>query len=220
MPGGVVTEAMPEISLTDAQLERLEQIQEDVADAFIDEYGRTRPEDALQYLLDTYLPPNEVEDVPEYVRLVRAGHSELKQAAAEVDVETEVDSVDELRGRLLATLGAEDAAAILEAIEEVNEETASVSAETTATSDPEGADESAETEAEESAPDSKNTAASTATTPVAEGSFGAINELLDEHDDKWRENDGEAPYEVDLPDGSAKPARTKDDIRQILFRKY
>ncbi|MFC7176684.1 hypothetical protein [Halosegnis marinus] len=44
--------------------------------------------------------------------------------------------------------------------------------------------------------------------------------LLDEHDDKWRESGGDEPYEVDLPDGSTETARTQDDVRGLLFRHY
>ncbi len=44
--------------------------------------------------------------------------------------------------------------------------------------------------------------------------------LLDTHEDKWREADGDARYEVDLPDGGVETARTKDDVRALLFRNY
>ncbi|MFT4923283.1 MAG: hypothetical protein ACI8XM_002509, partial [Haloarculaceae archaeon] len=48
----------------------------------------------------------------------------------------------------------------------------------------------------------------------------AANRLLREHDDKWRESAGDTPYEVDLPDSTTASARTKDDVRQLLFRHY
>lgn len=48
----------------------------------------------------------------------------------------------------------------------------------------------------------------------------AMMSLLDTHDDKWREADGDVRYEVDLPDGSVETARTKDDVRALLFRNY
>lgn len=45
--------------------------------------------------------------------------------------------------------------------------------------------------------------------------------LLDDHADKWREaSAGDAPYEVELPDGTTEPARTKDDVRRILYQNY
>lgn len=50
--------------------------------------------------------------------------------------------------------------------------------------------------------------------------LSAMMSLLDEHEDKWRESGGDEPYEVDLPDGSTDTARTKDDVRGLLFRHY
>jgi hypothetical protein len=52
------------------------------------------------------------------------------------------------------------------------------------------------------------------------GQLDAMMSLLDTHGDKWREADGDARYEVDLPDGSVETARTKDDVRALLFRNY
>jgi hypothetical protein len=52
------------------------------------------------------------------------------------------------------------------------------------------------------------------------GQLNAMMSLLDTHADKWREADGDARYEVDLPDGSVETARTKDDVRALLFRNY
>jgi hypothetical protein len=48
----------------------------------------------------------------------------------------------------------------------------------------------------------------------------AMMSLLDTHDDKWREADGDARYEVELPDGDVETARTKDDVRALLFKNY
>ena len=50
--------------------------------------------------------------------------------------------------------------------------------------------------------------------------LNAMMSLLDTHGGKWREADGDARYEVDLPDGSVETARTKDDVRALLFRNY
>jgi len=44
--------------------------------------------------------------------------------------------------------------------------------------------------------------------------------LLNTHEDKWWDADGDARYEVELPDGSIEAARTKDDVRALLFRNY
>ncbi|GAA0527863.1 Rho termination factor, N-terminal domain [Halorubrum aquaticum] len=52
------------------------------------------------------------------------------------------------------------------------------------------------------------------------GQLNAMMSLLDTHDDKWHEGDGDVRYEVELPDGSVETARTKDDVRALLFRNY
>ncbi|AUX09074.1 hypothetical protein AArcSl_1444 [Halalkaliarchaeum desulfuricum] len=53
-----------------------------------------------------------------------------------------------------------------------------------------------------------------------ESRLNAMMSLLDTHEDKWRESDGEARYEVDLPDGETATAQTKDDVRALLFKNY
>ena len=50
--------------------------------------------------------------------------------------------------------------------------------------------------------------------------LNAMLSLLETHDDKWRETEGDARYEVELPDGSVRTARTKDDVRAVLFKNY
>jgi hypothetical protein len=45
-------------------------------------------------------------------------------------------------------------------------------------------------------------------------------DLLDDHSERWREAEGEARYEVDLPDGGTETARTRDDVKAILFKNY
>lgn len=52
------------------------------------------------------------------------------------------------------------------------------------------------------------------------GQLNAMLNLLETHDDKWRTADGDARYEVELPDGSIESARTKDDVRATLFKNY
>ena len=60
--------------------------------------------------------------------------------------------------------------------------------------------------------------------PAADGDLdggpGGLLNLLERHDEKWREADGDERYEVELEDGSVKTARTKDDVKAILFEHY
>lgn len=48
----------------------------------------------------------------------------------------------------------------------------------------------------------------------------AMLSLLETHDGKWWATDGDARYEVELPDGRIQTARTKDDVRALLFKNY
>ncbi|NHN40482.1 hypothetical protein G9C85_02370 [Halorubellus sp. JP-L1] len=62
-------------------------------------------------------------------------------------------------------------------------------------------------------------------TPSAEGDdddrLNAMMNLLDTHDEKWREASKEdARYEVDMPDGTTEYVQTKDDVRAHIFKNY
>ncbi|MFD1645001.1 hypothetical protein [Haloarchaeobius litoreus] len=51
--------------------------------------------------------------------------------------------------------------------------------------------------------------------------LNAMMNLLDTHEDKWREASKEdARYEVDMPDGTTQYVQTKDDVRAHLFKNY
>ncbi|MFD1633737.1 hypothetical protein ACOZ4L_12960 [Haloplanus ruber] len=59
--------------------------------------------------------------------------------------------------------------------------------------------------------------------PVTGGDDDMLNEmmsLLDTHDDKWDESDGDERYAVALPDGTTEQVRTKDDVKALLFKHY
>ena len=53
-----------------------------------------------------------------------------------------------------------------------------------------------------------------------DGGPGGLLNLLERHDDKWQEADGDERYEVELENGSVETARTKDDVKAILFEHY
>lgn len=76
----------------------------------------------------------------------------------------------------------------------------------------EGEDEDEEAEDEKADEDSRS--------GENDGQLNAMLSLLDTHADKWREADGDARYEVDLPDGGVETARTKDDVRALLFKHH
>ncbi|AUV82178.1 hypothetical protein C2R22_11400 [Salinigranum rubrum] len=74
--------------------------------------------------------------------------------------------------------------------------------------------------------DADDETADATATPSGDDSEGdarlsSVMSLLDDNDDVWREaSGGEEKYEVDLPDGGTERARTKDDVRAVLFKHY
>ncbi|ELZ40315.1 hypothetical protein C463_15390 [Halorubrum californiense DSM 19288] len=109
----------------------------------------------------------------------------------------------------------------LDAAESGDEETVDDESDDEATDDESDADgdEGADSDDDESDNDDENAGEVTDDDGGA-GQLDAMMSLLDTHADKWREADGDARYEVDLPDGSAETARTKDDVRALLFKNY
>lgn len=82
-----------------------------------------------------------------------------------------------------------------------------------------------ESDATDTTPDEADAEADRGDGPDGQGEAGgdqltATLNLLETHDDKWSQADGDARYEVELPDGSVETARTKDDVRAVLFKNY
>ncbi len=109
-------EAMPEIEITDTQQADLTAIQEELEDAFIETYGHIRTQDVVDYLLDTYTPPDQLEGEqglsrPDYERIASAEYPELQHIASEVpEVPGSGIEADEMRGKLLSALGTSELA--------------------------------------------------------------------------------------------------------------
>ena len=240
---------MPELSLTEAQYEQLEQVRTDIEEAYIDNYGYVPIEDAFEYLLDTYTPPDERNAADTYERIATAEYPQLQRVASDVpDVPGSGIDADEMRGRLLAELGPRALAAKLDAAGSADETVADSTPHTDVSTDrhAEGGVTGTEGDAgtgSATGDRSDSTGAGDKTAPEADTNNGnnspegtasengsgvsgggdplaAVNRMLREHDDKWRESGGDEPYEVDLPDGTSEAARTKDDVRQLLFRHY
>ena len=157
---------MPEIRLTEDQLERLEAVTADVEAAYVGRYGRATTADAVDYLLDTYTPPSE-----------REGDADARSTTASS-----------------------------------NGASANGAAKGNGTADGKGESESDD---EASSNGEKSAKPQGGDSPLA-----AVAALLEDNDDVWRKSDGDAPYEVDLPDGSTEGVRTKDDVKRLLFKHY
>ena len=205
---------MPTIELTEEQLDRLEAVRDDVAETLGGPYGHTRVQDAVEYLLDTYTPPEE------------GATPDTDDGAESTADDATAESADSTGGGLasLEPVGSAKAAALERAGYETPDDLreASVGELTEISGVGEtlaerildavsGETDEANADADESAGDQDDDGTNR---------LDAMMNLLDEHDDKWRESDGDEPYEVELPDGSVETARTKDDIRGILFRHY
>jgi len=87
---------------------------------------------------------------------------------------------------------------------------------------PEAADETvAERDDGDTESDGETTDEAEPTDDEDDDRLSAMMNLLDEHDEKWRETDADdGNYEVDLPDGGVEVVRTKPDIRAVLFEHH
>ncbi|WP_227131054.1 hypothetical protein [Halorubellus salinus] len=87
------------------------------------------------------------------------------------------------------------------------------------------ADAAASTASDDDGDDAGGSSTSGGPTPEPEGDgddrLNAMMNLLDTHDEKWREASKEdARYEIDMPDGTTEYVQTKDDVRAHIFKNY
>ncbi|MDR9430922.1 MAG: helix-hairpin-helix domain-containing protein [Natronomonas sp.] len=202
---------MPELSVSDAQLERLDDIAAELEAVYVGEYGTVRPADALEYLLDTYTPPD-----------ADAAEGDAKPADATVETLTGIDGVGEVTATSLAAAGFRSIEAVRDADPEALADVEGIGREQAI--DIAAAAAAVEDRAGESADGADagdgNTGGERDGTESPEDTLQQAMSLLDAHDDRWRESGGEEPYEVDLPDGSTTGVRTKDDIKRLIFKHW
>lgn len=210
---------MPDLSVSEAQLDALESVRDDLEAAYVGEYGTVRMTDAVQYLLDTYTPPPETDgstpDIEDLTTIDGVGEATAESLAEAgfgtvADVATAPpDELTEIRG-----IGDEQAISIAAAAatqrgdaaaDEPNSESGPISRSDT---EPNADGREDEIESDE------DTGAS------PENTLKEAMSLLDAHGERWREASGDEPYEVDLPDGSTEPVRTKDDVKRLLFKHW
>jgi hypothetical protein len=182
---------MPDISVTDDQRERLGRVQAHLAEDVA--YGHVRPRDALEFLLDRF----EAASTPE------------STASAPSADETDEDA-DDAEAEFVVRNGGATTASVAGGTADERDDVADA-APTPSASESTDADDAAT--GDESVDD--------AGTGDDDARLNSVMSLLDDHDDVWREADGgDAKYEVDLPDGETERARTKDDVRAVLFKHY
>jgi len=229
---------MPELTVTETQQETLSTIQADLEAAYVDTYGHVRTTDVVQYLLDTYTPPERRDGTAAHERIATADFQALQAIATDVEgVPGSGIDTETMRGELLSTLGvaefatrlvevddgeAADAAAADE--ENAGDGTTEDDAATAADGTADGAADAAsdgDTDGDTDADPGRTDGVGSADSGDGPGSIlSAANQLLDDHDDKWRDGGSDEPYEVDLPDGTTEKVRTKDDVRGLLFKHY
>jgi predicted flap endonuclease-1-like 5' DNA nuclease len=230
---------MPELSVSEAQLQRLESVREDLEAAYVGPYGTISREEALEYLLDTYTPPAEHDAEGDAAAAETAdtggktaGHeAETTATGADTDADaepagdlTDIAGVGQATAEALADAGFDSVAAVREAdpadltaADGIAEKQAiDIKAEVAGFDGAERDDGSVDgedaTDAELGPGETEDES--------PENTLQQAMSLLDQHDDRWRESSGDEPYEVDLPDGGTEAVRTKDDIKRLLFKHW
>jgi hypothetical protein len=228
---------MPDLSVSEAQLERLEEISEELAAVYVGEYGTVRPTDAFQYLLDTYTPPDPDPDaaVGADAEVDAEGDPASTDGPdADTDALTEIDGVGEATADALAEAGFPTVDSVADADPDAvaelrgigREQAVDIVASAAAIDAEDGP--AADADAGAGSPDGTDGASEppnggdprSGSEPSPENTLQQAMSLLEAHDDRWREASGDEPYEVDLPDGSTEAVRTKDDIKRLLFKHW
>jgi len=214
---------MPEIEITDDQREYLEDLRAELEEDVV--YGHVRLTDALQFLIDSReeeLTADE-EAVGSASADAKVGDGVDSAASDGADAEAESNGED----------GHDDEADDAEAVNAESADEAIDDAEDGGDDDADAGDDDGARDDDDADADKTNDGSESdadadedgepaaAPTPGGGGDrLNAMMQLLDTHDEKWREGSGDARYEVDLPDGSTETANTKDDVRALLFKNY
>lgn len=205
---------MPDLSVSEAQLERLEEIRDELESFYIREYGTVRTTDAVQYLLDTYTPPDVDASGARGVDLEALTVIDgVGEATAEALVDAGFPTVERVRDADPESIADLDGVGSKQAVDIV-----ASAAEIAAESSPE-ADETGSSEGTESSEEADSEKSDSAD-ETPENTLQQAMSLLDSYDEHWREASGDEPYEVDLPDGSTTAVRTKDDIKRLIFKHW
>jgi len=227
---------MPELDIGASQAEYIEELREALADEHLDGYGAMRPRDALQYLIDRHEATRPADSlVPDANGGADAAAGGGETAADGTVVDTDATPPD--TSSTVAPSVDEPAAAMPDPSEPdgQSDESAIEGSDTAGSATVEtvrhDADATSNDDADDDTPrdadatsDADADTASTEPSPSPSGSGSPLRqmmELLEEHDDAWEEVDSsDGKYRVTLPDGSTAHARTRDDVRALLFKHY
>lgn len=237
---------MPSLDITDDHHERITALREELADAHADSYTSVTLSDTVAYLLDladavddperqadieTVAVDDDTDDADSFPRAqLEARLQERNRRHSDSDPETPMDLYDiaaeyDVSGRSNMTKQ--------ELIEAILDATQTLYTDPFAPVDIESSIHNSESKAERNAEgpdndnndtaDGDNTATESPTNADetdGDSQLDAMLSLLETHSDKWSSADGDARYEVELPDGTVESARTKDDVRATLFKHY
>jgi hypothetical protein len=224
---------MPAISISDDQRERLRWIQRRLGDDV--EYGHVRPRDALEYLLDRF---DEADDEPAASEAVTSGSEPGRESSVEREpgedpetASTVGNAFGETAGFAVVNGGGVNvvekngvAGETTDGTDEDDHDGAGEGEDGTESDDGDAGQADGDTDgaASDEALDGDDGADGDASADADdEARLSSVMSLLDDHDDRWSEaSGGEEKYEVDLPDGTTERARTKDDVRALLFQHY
>jgi hypothetical protein len=228
---------MPSLDITDDHHDRITVLREELADAHADSYTSVTLSDTVAYLLDladavddpdreaTVADDDDTDDADSFPRAqLETRLQERNRRHSDADPETSMDLYTiateyNISGRSNMTKQ-ELVTAILDATERrytdplapVDVDLPAEAEPTTDHADATDTDSESDTDDDDSDADGGDDG--------DDGQLNAMLNLLETHSDKWDSADGDARYEVELPDGSVESARTKDDVRATLFKHY
>ncbi len=231
---------MNQIDLTASQRKRFESLQSEL-ETRAGSYATVTPQDTVEYLLDIAAEIDDPNPQSAELSVVQSTHTTQEtfpeqsvreqlesrrlnhrdpEAANTLDLYTIAVEFD-ISGRSSMQKAELIDAIIATAKQQYTNPFAAVDIEFPSEQDTEADSEAdaLETTADDTA-DSSTTQSSETENGDSSGQLNAMLNLLETHDDKWQKTAGDARYEVELPDGSTESARTKDDVRAVLFKNY
>ncbi|WP_435064850.1 hypothetical protein [Halobaculum sp. EA56] len=238
---------MPDITLSDDQIEYLDSLREWIAEEHVGPYGHVRMRDTVQFLIDRHEREDTVSR-DSLRRVVEAclseyTYQELQSLAAETAGVEPGGKAEALRSRLVdarvnevlddeATNNIGPTATMCPTTKDDSEANVTERTDTddsleTENGESVGGTEDAEGDgtSDDDSGDSIETGRDTNDGGTASGEESSRLQrmigLLDRYDDVWEETDSdEGKYAVTLPEGGTRTVRTKDDVRALLFRHY
>jgi len=231
---------MNQIDLTASQQDRFESLQSKL-ETQAGSYATVTPQDTVEYLLDIATEIDDPNPQSAELSVVQSTHStrqEFPEQSVREQLESRrlnhrdpetADTMDlytiavefDINGRSSMQKAELIDAIIATAKQQYTNPFVAVDIEFPAEPDTEAdsEDDTVETTADDTV-DSNTTQSSKEENGDSSGQLNAMLNLLETHDDKWQTTAGDARYEVELPDGSTESARTKDDVRAVLFKNY